>query len=438
MPDRVSSWPLRAVCLAVMFSLGATTLAQNTPQQQTVLTSLKFMGLDRYSEQRVVLASLLKVGDPVSVAQVQSASDRLAQSGAFDKISFRYATRGAELSVEFQVTETKDRLPCVFDNFVWFTNDQLDQTLRARVPLYDGTVPERGTTTHDVSDALQAMLRSNGINGTVDGLPTTISGSDKVVNFAYRVDGVSMPVRSIHIPGASAIPEAELVAAAKELIDKDYSATDAGLVSASTLVAIYHRHGYLQAHFDPARAAVVADKHTGAAYDIALTIPVDEGLQFFWDHASWTGNQKLSTDDLNGLLAMKPHEVANEDKINLGLKAISTAYSKQGYIDAVVLPRVSLDPSARLASYDNTVDEGIQYKMGLLHITGLADKTAADLLKKWQIKPGEIYDATYADDFLKKTAFPKIMESGRPPASYELKLQRDKGSATVDLTLAFR
>jgi outer membrane protein assembly factor BamA len=433
---RRPSWYICLACLAALLTLGAATHAQTSPQPQSVLTALKFVGLDRYSEQRVVLASQLKVGAPVSIAQVQSASDHLAQSGAFDKISFRYTTHGAELSVEFQVTETKDRLPCVFDNFVWFTNDQLDQTLRARVPLYDGTVPERGTTTHEVSDALQAMLQSNGINGTVDGLPTT--SGNKVVNFTYRVDGVAIPVRSIHIPGASAIPEAEVVTAAKELIDKDYSTTDAGYVAALTLVPIYHRHGYLQVHFDPPQAALAKGNRAAAPYDIVVTIPVNEGLQYFWDHASWTGNQKLSADELNGLLAMKPHEVANEDKINLGLKAISTAYSKQGYIDARMVPTVSLDESTRLASYDNAIDEGIQYKMGQVQITGLADRTAADVLKKWQIKPGEIYDATYAEDFLKKTAFPKIAESGKPPGTCEVKLQRDKGSATVDVTLAFR
>jgi len=429
-----SSVPISLI--AIFIYVATSAIAQAPPASQTSLTAIKFVGLDRYSEQQATLASQLKTGAPVTIAQLQSASDRLAQSGAFDKISYRYTTRGAELSVEFQVTETKNRLPCVFDNFVWFSADELDRTLRARVPLYDGTVPERGTTSHEISDALHAMLQSTGIGGTVDGLPTLNGG--KYTNFAYRVDGVSMPVRSIRIPGASAVPESELVAAAKELIGKDYSGTDAEYVASLTLLAIYHRHGYLQARFDHPQPSISGNNRTGASFDIALTMPVNEGLQYSWDHAAWTGNHKFSPDELNGFLAMKSHEVANHDKINAGLKAIWTAYSKQGFIDATFVPQVSLDESTRLVSYDSAVDEGIQYKMGQLHITGLADRTSADLVKKWQIKPGQVYDATYVDDFLKKTAFPKIVESGKPPGGVEEKLQRDKENATVDLILVFR
>lgn len=425
------------LCLIVANLMLAPRLPAQPPQQpQSTLTVIKFVGLDRYSEQQATLASQLTAGAPVTIAQIQSASDRLAQSGAFDKISFRYTTRGTELSVEFEVTETKNRLPCAFDNFVWFSTDQLDRTLRTRVPLYDGTVPERGNASHEVADALHALLQLNGIAGTVDGLPTLKDG--KYANFAYRVSGVSLPVRSIHIPGAAAVSEAELVSAAKELIDKDYSETDAEYVASLTLLAIYRRHGYLQAHFGHPQASIAGDSHTGASFDVSVVMPISEGVQYSWDHAAWAGNHTFSADELTGLLAMKPHEVANQDKIDSGLKAVRTAYSKRGYIDTAVRPQVSLDESTRLVSYNNAIDEGIQYKMGQLHITGLADRTSADLLKKWQIKPGQIFDATYVEDFLKKTAFPKIIESGKPPGSAESKIERDRENATVDLTLAFR
>src|ERR1700733_8975832 len=120
-------------------------------QAAYTLSGIKFVGLDHYSEQQAEFASQLKVSAPATLSQIQAASDHLAQSGAFDKISYRYTTHGSELAVEFQVSETKNRLIAVFDNFVWFSADQIDRTLRARVPLYDGTVPERGTTSREVS-----------------------------------------------------------------------------------------------------------------------------------------------------------------------------------------------------------------------------------------------------------------------------------------------
>ena len=422
--------PLLTLFLAVM---GPASAQQQAP---LTLATIHFTGLEHYSEKQSALASGLQVGSPVTLAQIQSASDRLAQSGAFDKISYRYSTHGTDVSVEFQVAETKNRLPCAFDNFVWFTPDELDRTLRARVPLYDGTVPERGNTSREIADALRVLLQTNGIAGTVNGFPSM--KGDRYTSFAFGVSGVSMPVRSIHLSGAAGVPETDLVSAAKDLKDKDYSATDTEAVESLALLAIYYRHGYLQARFGPPQPAVIGNTRSGASFDIALTIPVIEGVQYSWDRASWTRNQKFSSDQLNGLLAMTPHEIANQDKIDAGLKAISTAYSKLGFIDATIAPGVSLDENARLVKYDSAVDEGIQYKMGELLITGLDDRTAGDLAKKWPIKPGQVFDGTCVRDFVKNTALPKIAASGKHFEHLDEHLERHKENATVDLALAFR
>ncbi len=407
-------------------------------QAQSQLTAIKFTGLDHYSEQQASLGSGLKIGAPIDVAQLQSASDRLSQSGAFDSISFRYVSRGSEWSVEFQVTETKRRLTCVFDNFVWFSQEQLDRTLRARIPFYDGTVPERGTTVHETIDALQAMLQSNGINGTVDDLPTSEEVGKPVTEFTFRVNGVSMPVRSLHIPGAAGVPEAELVSAASEMMAKDYSATDTENLTRLTLLPIYHRHGYLQARFDPQQASVTGNIRSGPSIDVAVVLPVNEGSQYSWAGARWTGNRHFSGDDLNGFLAMKLQEIANQDKIDAGLKAVSNSYTRQGYIDTALHATITLSGDTRLVTYDIAVDEGIQYRMGQLHISGQTDRIIADLTKKWQLHPGQIYDGTYVGEFMKKVAAPKLAEAGAKSIRYGIVLQRDTQNATVDVTIAFQ
>jgi outer membrane protein assembly factor BamA len=270
------------ILLALLAGLSLTpwTSAQ-TPEQMT-LAAVHFSGLQRYSPQQATQASQLNTGSTVTPAQIQAASDRLAQAGAFDKVAYQYTTSGSEITVEFQLVETSSLLPCSFVNFVWFSSDDLDRTLRARVPLYDGMIPQRGTTLRDAGDALQAMLRSNGISGSVEAVPT-VSGS-KVVGYAFRVNGVTVPVRNMRFPGASGIPDSELAGAAKFLMDSDYSAADVQLVESSTLLPMYRRRGYLQARFGAPQAAVATTK--GSEYDIALTLPVTEGLQFSWDHSA--------------------------------------------------------------------------------------------------------------------------------------------------------
>jgi outer membrane protein assembly factor BamA len=49
------------------------------------------------------------------------------------------------------------------------------------------------------------------------------------------------------------------------------------------------------------------------------------------------------------------------------------------------------------------VDEGAQYQMGDLDLTGVDEKTKAKLQETWSLKPGQPYDAAYVRTFLKNT-----------------------------------
>jgi hypothetical protein len=39
--------------------------------------------------------------------------------------------------------------------------------------------------------------------------------------------------------------------------------------------------------------------------------------------------------------------------------------------------------------------------MGVLTFTGMPDDVAAHLKSQWKLAPGEVYDASYVDDFLR-------------------------------------
>jgi outer membrane protein assembly factor BamA len=328
-------------------------------------------------------------------------------------------------------------LPCIFDNFVWFSSDELDRALRARVPFYDGTVPERGTVKEQTSAALQSLLQSNGFSGTVDSIAFSERIGGPINALSFRVNGISIPVRTIHFPGASAVSDSELGAGAAEIIGKDYSASDVGLVASVSLVAMYHRKGYLRAHFDPPQAKIDSAGQAASSVPVTVVMPVTEGPQFRWDGATWAGNKQFSSADLGSLLAMRPQEIANQEKIDAGLVAVTSAYAKQGFIDLTIRPQVSLDAATQRVTYRILVDEGVQFRMGQVHFRGLPDKLTAEFAKKWQLQSGQIYDGTYAMEFMKKIVYPKLAEM-RPPATASIRIERDTANATVDLLFAFQ
>lgn len=147
-PHRMGDHLLRL--LALLLATACAASAQSPLESGFRLASLKYTGLSRYTEKQVDAAIGLHLGDVVSTAQLEAASGRLSASGAFDSVSFHYVTHTNELSAEFKLSETQKVLLCVFDNFVWFSGQQLDQTLRARVPFYTGVSPENGTTSKEI------------------------------------------------------------------------------------------------------------------------------------------------------------------------------------------------------------------------------------------------------------------------------------------------
>ena len=428
------------VCGLVILALSMVSArAQSSPPTSSFrLAAVEFTGLSRFTKAQASAASGLRVGDTITSSQLTMAADGLSRSGVFESVSYKFVTRGEELTATFAVVENKNFLPCSFDNFVWFSPEQIDKTLRLRVPLYAGLTPQTGDTQKLIKEALRNLLQSNGINGDVDLIPFSAGLSGPVVGIQFRVTGIAMPIRTVNFPASSAVSEKELQTAAAQVIGRNFSTSEMTEFASVGLLPLYRQRGYLRAVFDAPQAAIIGSPPNGTAPDIALTIPVKEGVQYFWEKSEWSGNHQFPTDALEKTLGMKSKEIANQIKINAGFDAIKKGHDKSGFIDAIVQPTENIDDTTRLAAYSVTIHEGQQYRMGQLRFPGLADKTAKDFIGKWQLKPGAVFDATYPEDFVQKIAFPRLLEMKLTNIRVKTKLQRNEQNATVDVEMSFQ
>src|SRR5690242_16695283 len=112
---------LTAASLMVLVCLSAPVAAQ---QQQT-LGRVEFVGLKRLTREQVITMSGLKVGQVVSGPVLDAAANELLKSGMFRRLSYRVHNVGNQAVVTFQVEESAISLPVVFENFVWFSNDEI-------------------------------------------------------------------------------------------------------------------------------------------------------------------------------------------------------------------------------------------------------------------------------------------------------------------------
>jgi outer membrane protein assembly factor BamA len=435
MPARTIAQALALLLIAlVALNFAATTNAQSANPRLT-LTAVNVTGLSQFSQEQVVRASGLQIGAPTTLADLQSAVDRLAKSGAFDSVNYRYETRATNLTADIVVVETKNVLPCLYDNFVWFTTAELDEAVKKRVPFYAaGKLPVTGESANQARAALQDLLHSKGLPGEVSYMPYAPMGG-AVSALLFRIDGAAIPIKSVAFSGEQKVTAQQLADAAKGLIGQNYSALDVESYARAGLLPLYHQRGYLRATFAPVKVALVDPSSRGPAFDVALTLSVTEGDQYSLSSINWSGNQAIATTELAKAFGMTAREVANTEKIDVGFRNAVRVYNSHGYINAQVLPNADLDDAQKLAAYSVTVKEGSQYHMGSITFEGVSERVANILAKDWKLKPGDIYDSEYTNEFLSKVLGPELARNGLKNVKIMSLPQADPTALRVDLRI---
>ncbi|MGH9644836.1 MAG: hypothetical protein ACRD3Q_20730, partial [Terriglobales bacterium] len=125
------------------------------------LIGCKVSGSTRYSEAEILGASGLRLGQDAADGDFKEATERLGRSGMFSSVaySFSYSDRGVKVEFQLADNDKVKLLPARFENFVWFSDEELRTILEQRVPLFkDSLLPDSGRLPDRVNETLQALL----------------------------------------------------------------------------------------------------------------------------------------------------------------------------------------------------------------------------------------------------------------------------------------
>jgi outer membrane protein insertion porin family len=301
------------------------------------------------------------------------------------------------------------------------------------MPTFDGTAPELGAAIDSITRGLERLLKERKIQGQVEYTPgEDLSGK---LEHIFSVKGLNIPVCTIHFPGASNVQESELIKTSKPLLNNPYSRKFVAEFAKTNLIPLYRQRGHLRASFQPPLPKLEAGADSNCRDGVAVTLPVEEGLAYNWDKAEWEGNQALTVEELGQSLGMKSGELADGLKIDSGLGSVRGAYGKKGFIVARLKPTPAFDDPARRVTYRINVNEGAQYHMGTLTITGLDEGDTRRLQQLWKMKPGDVYDDSYLRDFIKE-----VVLRGRVGGSKKVSsgYKPDRQKLIVDVTIDFK
>ena len=379
--------------------------ARHVLASASILIEVKIKGTTRYTPEDVLAASALRIGVAASEDDFRKAAKELTDSGAFRDVAYSYSYSSAGTRLDLQLTDSQPFLPVRFDDFVWFTDDQLRQKAHERVPLFKGELPISGRLAEQVSDVLQALLVESNVPGHVDYLRNTGSNG-KIESINYSVSDILIRVRKIEFTGAGPSELPLLEAAARRLPDPEYSRNRINLFAEHQLLPVYHARGYLKASFSQPQPKVVRQGGGDPGDDsrnmtvVDVTLGVDPGPQYKLVRIEWSGNQEFATEKLQGFIHAQPGAPVNAVELAADLEEVRNLYGSHGYLNAAVKLEPQLDDAAATAIYHLAVREDYVYHMGELEFRGVDNILAAKLRSRWKLRPGEVYDSSYLRQFL--------------------------------------
>jgi outer membrane protein assembly factor BamA len=413
----------RVTCLALFLCLLVSAAAQKSSSSKPSsvsaykLIALKATGTTRYTDKEILAATGLQIGQNAAEGDFKEAVQRLGESGLFSAVAYTYSYSSAGTKLELQLADTdKSKLvPAYFENFVWFTDDELRTSLQSRVPLFKQLLPISGNLPDRVSEALQAILTEKHFPGRVDYLREEPGSAGRLTAIQYRVEEVGIQVRAVEFPGASPEQVTLLATAARHsfIIGAAYDRSALAAIAKFDLLPVYLQRGYLKAAFGPSDARVLPqpppeadaegpiDLHSDLQVD--AIIPVMPGKIYSTSGVDWKGNSAIPTSELAPLLHLPTGQPADAVRLLDDLKNAAKLYRSRGYMMVQIKPDAQFDDEKSTVHYVLNVAEGDLYKMGELEIVGLDTQSTARMREAWSLREGQPYNADYLKKYLHDT-----------------------------------
>jgi len=431
------------VCLVfsifAYFLLSLPAPAQTPAPATAVLHEIRTAGLKTFAEAQIIALTQLEKGSQVGKPDLQAAADRLLQTGLFAKVNYNFQTRGDGLTVTFQLQEAP-RVPVYFDNLPWFSDGELSDAIRKKIPYFDGTLPEAGAVVDQVGDTLKELLASRQLNVTVEHQLLANPLAEGNVQQFY-VQGASFYIASVDF-GDPSLSSSHLVQQQlAEVQGKPFSRMTIDLFLSEQLRPFYLQQGFLRVKLGPPEVRLTGNPNQKLPEQIPVFVPIVTGGIYRWKEARWSGNSLLSSITLSNELGLKPGDVADGMQIEAGWDRALEEYGHRGYLDARIDPVASYDDQAHTVSFAATVSEGAQYRFHAMVVTGLSLAGERRLRQMWPTEAGAVFDKIQFEKFLTRLQSQPADIFGDLPVHYDTVghwLRPDPDKHSVDVLLDFK
>ena len=389
--------------------------------------TLSVKGNRNYSEQQILAVAGLRVGQLAGPRDFEAARDRLAATGVFESIDFRFGP-GADqkgYAVSFQVVEVAPLFAVRFEDLG--PPQQFEELLKRTDPLFGPRIPATQQMLDRYARAIEEFLAASNRKEKVAGKVSAEPGEGPAV--VFRPAASPPAVALVRFTNNEVIPTTMLQNKMNAVaVGVPYKEARFRQLLDTSIRPLYEARGRIRVSFPQIQTEKAKDVN-----GLLVTVKVEEGPSYTVGEIR-LDSPLLPPEELKKAGDIRSGDLANFDQIHAGVARMEQRHRREGYMRVGSRLDRSLHDDRKSVDLAIHFDPGPQYSFGKLTIEGLDIHAEAAVRKLWALKEGARFNADYPDYFLERIREDSLFENlGKTRALLD---QNDEARA-VEVKLVF-
>jgi outer membrane protein insertion porin family len=387
---------------------------------QTPIAEIKVTGNQQLPSAAIAAASGLRPGQTVTPQDLDTAMNRLFETGLLISVKYRYDPGPGGLTVTWIVAEDPPSLPVELD-IPGIGEDQLWAELKKADPLVRKSIPENDKAAtyyrRSIENTLATLGRAQPLLGNVEGDLATgnlslifrPANASKITGFRFEGN------RAL---GTAAIEPVITTVAAGQ----NYSERQFRKMLDLNIRPLYEERGYLTVKFTE-----VALNEGGV-----VQVRIEEGPQWQLGKVELRG-EGIPVDQMLAAARFPEGELANWKNITASLHEAQQILRAQGYLRVQSRTTRRFHDGSPVVDLAIDVQRGPRFVFGEIRIAGFSEAMRQRALSLWKLKSGEPMNEPYVADFLRA-----VGDTGIPFQKVNLNVEPRPGTNIVDVDIDFK
>ncbi len=373
--------------LIIFFSLLTTVSAEELP----IIKAIEIQGLKRIEDSAIKSKISQKPGDPISQEKTNEDIKAIFKMGYFDDVRAEIEPFEGGIKLIYIVKEKPTIIKIDLQG-----NNKIDDTkLREKLTITTGAIAD-AVLIQDNATNLRMLYEEEGY-WLSQIVPVIRKIGIDEVSLTYQIEeGPKIRIKKITFDGNKAISSSKIkdVMETKEwwifsiITSSGYYQKVRMDSDLERIRDLYFNNGFIKVVVGEPTVQLTEDKE-----GMLISIPISEGEQFRISSIQLSGYKVFDEDKIRERITMSPGTLFSKEKLRKDIFSISDLYSQNGYAAISVTPDLLPDQDKKLVNVSLKIDEGDQYKIGRIEISGNTKTRDKVIRREVKLDEGDIFNS---------------------------------------------